>query len=275
LSSFVAFIILVGGSTLAAITGLFFVRRKWANTVAHHEVGGYMLSILGTLYAVVLGFVVVNVSESVQQVKMTIATEANSLLNIYRFADGLPAKNKEELAVALLEYSDAVADKEWDLMIHGILCPDTWRAQEHIWQALKNCKPQSNQEQAFYNSILDNFSSMLTARRTRLVQAGGFVSPVLWLVLIGGGVATISFTYFFSTKSLRAQMAMTALVTITLALNLYLVVVNSSPFEGEFRIRPVAYRIASKILSLKGAAPPIDMLNFKRDFFGRPQETRP
>ncbi len=271
MSSFVAFILLVGGSTLVAIAGLYFVRQKWADTEGHHEVGGYLLSILGTLYAVVLGFVVVNVSESVQQAKVTISTEANSLLNIYRYADGLPAKNKDELGEALLEYSNAVADKEWQLMIHGMLCSETFKAQEHIWKAIKNCKPLTNQEQSFYNSILENYSSMLTARRSRLVQAGGFVSPVLWLVLIGGGVATISFTYFFSTKSLKAQMAMTALVTITLSLNLYLVLINSSPFEGEFRIRPVAYRITSQLLALKGAEPPNDMLNFRRDFFGRPQ----
>ncbi|MFX7701453.1 hypothetical protein ABTJ88_19765, partial [Acinetobacter baumannii] len=61
----------IGGSTLYAIIGVLIVRKRFKATLlkTHHEVGGYLMSILGSLYAVVLGFVVVTVSQDVQDAR--------------------------------------------------------------------------------------------------------------------------------------------------------------------------------------------------------------
>ena len=263
------FIFLTCGGTIAAILGLLLVRKKYAQrqTASDHEVGGYMLSILGTLYAVVLGFVVVDVSEQVRTAKLDISTEVNAVLNIYRFADGLPDKNKVEIDAALLEYTSAVADKEWPGLSKGHLCKETWYGMQHIWQAIKKFEPQTQKEQIFFSSIVENYNQMQTSRRNRLVAAAGYVSPVLWMVLGGGALTTIIFTYFFSTDTLRSQILMTSLVTITLALNLFLIVVYSSPFSGDFKVSPIAFRLATSLMEAKNGAPP-DALHYRRNMFG-------
>jgi hypothetical protein len=258
LNSVLLFVVITGGITLASVLGLLLVRRKW-NTLRspqHHEVGGYMLSILATLYAVVLGFIVVDVSDNVHQAKANIEAEVNAMLNICTFADGLPDRDKIAIGTACVDYSNAVVDHEWEGMADGKLSPETYLAIRNIWGAIKNCNPANDKEQSFYQAILDNYNSMLSSRRTRLVTAIGYVSPIMWLVLIGGGITTIGFTYFFSTHSLRSQMVMTALVSITLALNLYLIVVNSNPFAGELKIRPQAFKLAARMLMMKGKCPP-------------------
>jgi hypothetical protein len=258
MNSLLQFVLVIGGITLASVAGLLLVRQRWktVRTRQHHEVGGYMLSILATLYAVVLGFVVVDVSDNVQQAKVNIEAEANAMLNICMFSDGLPQKDSSAISAACLVYCNAVADKEWSGMPEGTLCPETYVAMRQIWVAIKECNPVNDKERAFYESILDNYNSMLSARRTRLVTAIGYVSPIMWVVLIGGAITTIGFTYFFSTQSLRSQIVMTVLVSITLALNLYLIIINSSPFAGEWKIRPQAFKLAARMLSMKSKCPP-------------------
>lgn len=269
MNAILLFIALAGGGTLMAVAGLLFVRRKFdkREPASDHEVGGYMLSILGTLYAVVLGFVVVDVSEQVRSAKADISTEVNSVLNINRFVDGLKNKDKQDVNIALVEYTTAVADKEWPVMPRGVLCSDTWFAMKHLWTAIKDIDPQTNKEQAFYSSIIESYNQLQTARRNRLIAAAGYVSPVLWMVLIGGAVVTIIFTYFFSTATVRSQVIMTALVAVTLGLNLYLIVVYSSPFSGDFKIPPISFRLATAIMLNKNDGPPSD-LHFKKNLFG-------
>ncbi|MBX9721305.1 MAG: hypothetical protein K2X81_07925, partial [Candidatus Obscuribacterales bacterium] len=60
-------IYIVGGSTLLALAGMFIVRRKIARSTleACHEVGGILLSVIGTLYAILLGLIVVNAQAKV------------------------------------------------------------------------------------------------------------------------------------------------------------------------------------------------------------------
>jgi hypothetical protein len=257
LQSLVLAIFVIGGSTLASILGLLLVRKRFdvRTFQDHHEVGGYLLSILGTLYSVVLGFMVVDVSNPVQEQKTNIATEANSMLNVYRLSDGLPAARKLVVEQACIEYCHAVVEDEWDEMVQGRVCVRAWRAMQGIWKSIKEFAPVTPQEQCFYSAILESYDAMCAARRIRLANARGSVSPILWLVLVGGAVSTVGFTFVFGVEKLSSQILMTALVTIMLSLNIYLVIISSSPFGGDFKIRPTTFRMAAKFLELRGKIP--------------------
>jgi hypothetical protein len=77
--------LVVGASTLLAIAGLLLVRRfvDHAYLKSHHEVAGYLLSVIGTLYAVLLAFVVVDAQSNVQQARQNAEAEANSVVDIF------------------------------------------------------------------------------------------------------------------------------------------------------------------------------------------------
>lgn len=250
-------IVVIGGCTLLSIVGLIGVRRMVSieRLRAHHEVGGYMLSVLGTLYAIVLGFVVVNVSSGTESAKANISNEINAMLNITRYAEALPAKSKDLIDNACIEYCDAVINDEWNEMEQGIISTRAARAMSAIWGAMKQCEPATNKQTEVYGAMLGNYTEMADARRIRLITAPGQVSPILWMVLICGAVLTIGFTYFFATESVVSQALMTACVALTLALNLYLVVIYSRPFTGDFSIKPSMYRRATMFIKLKGVIP--------------------
>jgi hypothetical protein len=76
--------------------------------------------------------------------------------------------------------------------------------------------------------------------RARLVKAAGIVPGVIWLVLFGGAVLTIGFTFFFGTVNLRAQALMTGALTMLIFSGLLIIVTIDHPFTGAVKVEPEA-----------------------------------
>jgi high-affinity Fe2+/Pb2+ permease len=74
------------------------------------------------------------------------------------------------------------------------------------------------------------------ARRTRLQLAHGIVPTMLWTVLILGGVLTVSFTFFFGTRNLEAQVLMTGVLALIVFMGLLVIVSLNHPFTGGVHI---------------------------------------
>ena len=255
--TFILGIIIVGGITTVAILGLFLIRSRYdvRKFASHHEIAGYLFAVLGTLYAVVLGFVVVGVSDSLHNDSVNIATEINSVMTIYRIAEGLPEKNKEQIDQALLGYLTAVYRQEWAAMASNKISGSTIKAQEDIWQSIKVFVPQTEQQQSFYSLILENYSRLLDCHRMRLLAAHDSVSPILWIVLISGAVSTIAFMLLFGLDRPWPQVVMMILVCVTLGLNLFLVAIYGRPFEGDLGIHPKEFEMAAEFIRNHGQIP--------------------
>ena len=56
----------------------------------HNDVIGWQIAILGTIYAVMIGFMLYAVWNNFQTAETNANNEANDLVNLYRAADGLP-----------------------------------------------------------------------------------------------------------------------------------------------------------------------------------------
>ena len=88
--------------------------------------------------------------------------------------------------------------------------------------------------------ILHQVDQLTQARRVRLVEAEGVVPGVVWLILFGGAIVTLGFTFFFGAESLRAQTLMTALLAILMLSELFIIVAIDRPFTGTVRVEPSA-----------------------------------
>ena len=92
IASFLSLTLILITSVAFAILGLLVVRRNvdHQTLTTHHDVAGYLISIVGTLYAVVLGLIVVRSLNTYDQARLTVASEANALNNMFHLARGLP-----------------------------------------------------------------------------------------------------------------------------------------------------------------------------------------
>lgn len=242
-------VVIVTVSTGLAILGLLMVRKRvgLAKLVTYHEVAGEMLSVLGTLYAVLLGFVVVDAMNHLQEMRLNVEQEANSLANVFLAADGLPDHLKAKLHGYCDEYVKIVIDKEWDEMRVGQASDDGHIVSWKMWKLVTNFQCDSEGEGAIKDRLLEELSTMSDNRRTRLVMSSHGVHPIMWFFLITGAVFTMVFTYFFGLESATAQCIMTALIAITISLNVFLVYLFGYPFSGEVAVYPDAFKLDQKI----------------------------
>lgn len=232
-------------STALAVAGMLLVRRKFgvANLVANHEVAGNLLSVIGTLYAVLLGFVIVDAMERQQELRVIVEQEANGMANIFLLANGLKDEVRIPIQKHCESYVNGVINEEWDAMNRGTFSVSVLQSSRLLWDELVTLKPDTTPEQTIHDKLLDQVTQTADNRRIRVVSASHGIAPAMWVILIVGGFFTVVFTYFFAVQNIRVQLLMTTLVALTLALNVLLVFLYGYPFAGALAVQPDAFKL--------------------------------
>ena len=231
-------------STVLSVAGMLFVRKRVGvkSLTKFHEVAGYLLSVIGTLYAVLLGFVVVDAMGKQEELRMIVEHEASGVANIFLCSNGLPEPKRKKIQSTCYQYAVEVINDEWKCMERGTYSPKAFEQAWILWKEITLLKIDNDDEQAIKERILEEMCNMTENRRTRLVAAKLGVAPIMWAVLLVGGVFTVLFTYFFGVDSLRAHVLMTVLVAMTLSLNVFLVFIFANPIAGDIGILPDAFK---------------------------------
>ena len=86
-----SFTLLLGATTLLAMAGPVFVRRRISvdRLRINNEVAGFKFATIGVLYAVLLAFAVIIVWEKFSEAERAVAQEAGAVATLYRLADGI------------------------------------------------------------------------------------------------------------------------------------------------------------------------------------------
>jgi amino acid transporter len=218
---------IVGVTVLVAHLGLRVVRRRVPLPVleTQHEVAGFMIGVLGAIYAVLLAFVVVVVWDQFTESKTNVEKEANQLNDLSRIAQGFSPPAQQRMLDGIRSYIQAVIDDEWPTM-------------EELWHMYREVDPQTNRENALYSEALDRLSDVSDNRRLRINASHDDIPIIVRVLLWGGGLITIAFTYFFGVKSVRSQALMTAALAGVVSFILFIVVALDNPFHGYLRVTP-------------------------------------
>jgi hypothetical protein len=232
--------LVVGLSILAAHIGLRIVRRLVPLAVleTHHEVAGFIIGVLGAIYAVLLAFVVVIMWDQYGEARANIEQEANQLNSLAHLAQGFPDQTRGRLLFQMQAYAQSAIDDEWPAMEQGNESGRTQVALDDLWRAQLDIDPQTNRETTLYQESLDHLDEMSASRRLRLYASRDDLPLVIQFLLWGGGMITIAFTYFFGVKSIRSQALMTAALAGVIAFILFLVLALDNPFHGYVRASP-------------------------------------
>jgi hypothetical protein len=240
--------------------GMLLVRRfvSLATLSTYHEVASYMLGVVGTLYAVLLGFVIVDAMQHMQDVRGLVSNEASGLANIYLCCEGLTDPKKSTIRSLCVQYAHEVIDDEWNTLRERKYSQKTFHTVFRIWKEITTLNPVTEREQNLQQQLVSEICSMTQNHRTRVISSIKGVAPVMWFVLITGGIFTVVFTYFFGVPDIRVQSLMTVLVAVTLSLNVYLVFVFGNPMATDLGINPGPFQLDLMIFQSfeKGDMPP-------------------
>jgi hypothetical protein len=236
--------VIVGASVLLAHIGLRVVRRRVPLSIleTHHEVAGFIIGVLGAIYAVLLAFVVVIMWDQFGDAREIAAREANQLNDLARMAKGLPEQAQQRVLDELKLYGQLVIEEEWSAMSRGESGERTQAAMDNLWQIYRGVEPETNRESALYAESLGRLNEMSDSRRLRIHASRDDLPAVIQILLWGGGLIMIAFTYFFGVKSIRSQALMTAALAGEIAFILFLIVALDNPFHGYVRVEPEPMR---------------------------------
>ncbi len=246
-------IVLIVLPALLAMLGPIVVRRRVGleRLSTNNEVAGFKFATVGVLYAVLLAFAVIIVWEKFSDAENDVAQEAGAATTIYRLAEGIGAGPGAAVRQRTTDYLRTAITQDWPAMAHGEPSPATTQALNGVYTALLTFAPHDLRGAALLSEILHQLDQVTQARRARLVMASGIVPGVVWLVLFGGAILTIGFTFFFGTENLRAQTMMTGILSVLIFSGLLIIIAIDHPFAGSVKVGPEAL---SAVLEEFGAA---------------------
>lgn len=233
----------IGGSVVISLLGLWLVRKSAPYEIleGHKEIAGFIYGILGTIYAVILGFSVVFLWEQYHDAETIADREASQLSDLHRLAQALPAGHQGALILSLENYCKLVVDEEWPLMDQRRSSAKAHEQLLQIWRNGQALDPGTEREKIIVGKIVDTLPNLNDARRGRLLAARSSLPKPLWFVLIAGAVITIGFSYLFGIRSAIAHNMITIFLAASIGLGLFLIAALEGPFSGSLRLSPEAF----------------------------------
>lgn len=226
----------VAAAIASSLAGLWLVRvvapAEWLR--ANNEVAGNYLQTLGTVYAVLLAFVVFVVWQQHNATRDAVESEANEISDLDRVLQGFPEPSRGRARDQMRRYVQAVVTEEWKAMARGAVSRSAERALEEIWLALQEVEPSSAREELLFAEALARFNDLSDARTHRVLGSRLRLPGSMWALLIAGGLLTVASMWLFGLASFAAQALMTAALAGSVAFVLYLVADLDNPFWGDW-----------------------------------------
>jgi hypothetical protein len=153
--------------------------------------------------------------------------------------EGLTLVNALPITVSVfINLEMAVGLDEWPLMSQGHIHAHSRDLSLALVHEIAQFEPATENLKAVYPLIMQQALELRDERRARTGMAVYRLPVIEWIVLCAGAVITIVFTYFFRLESHRIQLAMTGMVALLIALNLYLIALFAAPYSGDLRVKP-------------------------------------
>jgi hypothetical protein len=241
-------LLIIAVAVVVAVGGLVLVQRlvPTDRRKQHNDVAGFIYAVLGVSYAVLLGLVLIAVWEKWDAAEAITTDEANELAGIFWWAHSLPQPEGRHIQELVRSYARVVVEEEWPMMAQGRSSPEAWATLDELRGTILGLEPpkgaqQMGYDQMRYNEMLEQLHDLGNARRERLLAAGQGLPPILWIVLILGGVITVGFTYLFGLENTLVHLIMVGALALIISLSLFTVAALDYPFKGDIRIHPAAY----------------------------------
>ncbi len=240
-------LVVIGIWTGLALAGLWIfqrlvnveTRQKDTDTV------GLTFAIVAVVYAVLIAFIVVDVFETSAKGEQIATAEANKLSNLMLDSSGLPPQMAEGVRADLDQYIDIVVKSEWPSQRAGKLSDAVfepgWTVLAHLSTRLAVFEPTTMGQNVNKGEMLHTMNDLIKARRSRILAAGEHLPLVVWQILLLAGAVAVGYTYLFGAHSFGIHVAITGLISATIALVFVLIIALDYPFRGEVSVGDDAF----------------------------------
>lgn len=227
-------ILVILGPIAFATAGVIGVRRAMAGKVreGHNDVLVPLFLTAGTIYAVLLGFLVIAVWESYDQAKATCNEETSALATMYRETCGMQPQEQAKMRFLVRSYTSVVVSKGWKIQATtGAASPEARANLAQMYREFSKMPPEqaaSPINVQFLNTLQD----MSIARNKRLIEANENLPWVLWFGLCAGATIVVGMTFLLYMDAIWPHVLMSSALAAMISTLLFITLVLNQPFRG-------------------------------------------
>lgn len=253
-------ILIVIAADVVGVSAMLFFRRRAPDGGYYNDTqqAGWVYSVAGTTFAVVLAFVFLLTFQSFDAARTDSSAEAEATTAMFRTAALFPEPSRTALESELVCYGRAVAYLEFPAMAQGGESAAVQRHVRGLHEAFKLTPPGASAKAgAEYGAWFSLEQARQDGRQGRLDQVAPFVPTLVWIFLLAGGVLVIGFVWLFADRSERvfAQAALPIGVTTIVVSGLVLVSYFDSPYrDTNGGVRPTSMVRALSVMQDERAA---------------------
>jgi len=216
--------------TVRALFGVKLLTADIGLTIAVYEV-------FGTIYAVLLAFVVSGSWQNFSVAVRSVRAEASALSDLVHIVDSFPTERTKNIRCVAVSYARLVIEAEWQVLAgiargHLTLEDLNHDAIQDLVEAVQFLEPENAREAAVFEQALVMLNNWLDARRDRLQSAGGGHVAALWPLLIAGAMVLFAFHGLFVAQAAEVWVALLLGLSMVVGLSFYLIFSLDSPFTG-------------------------------------------
>jgi hypothetical protein len=223
-------------TTFVIATGVYLVVTRLAETEwarAFKAVSPGLLPVLGVLFALLVGFIAVDVWNTFDKAKTAVATEASALRAVILLARNFPDEQRTRIDALVNRHIEVAIQKEWPEMAHqqATLSP----LATHLLEALHDAfafKAVDDTQRAAKPEIITALRTALDARRQRIVISESAVGAVKWLAIFFQAFCTLVAIAMVHADNRRACAITLTLFATGAALSMLLIAAYSRPFNS-------------------------------------------
>jgi Protein of unknown function (DUF4239) len=198
-----------------------------------------MLPPLGILFALLVGFIAVEVWSNFDKAQAAVATEASALRAVVLLAGTFPEEQKARIDALINRHIEESVSKEWPEMSQQRATLSTLPTAliEALHETLA-LKPTDDGQRTAQPEMVKALHAALDARRQRIVVSQSAVGTVKWAGILLQGLCTlVAIAMVHSDNRLACAITLTLFAT-GIALSLLLIAAYSRPFTGEISVGP-------------------------------------
>ena len=246
--------LLILTTELVALGIVFLVRRRpnWpAVNDDTGEIESAYVTAISSMYAVLLGFIVLVTWTRYSAAEDTVNQEANTVLTVYQLAGGLPPPQRAELRQSCRDYVTSVIHDEWPQMAKGQTSPRTVHVLTTMWGQMAEISTHGPTDAVLREQLLTAFVSLTSLHRQRLFTARPGLPKLLWRTLVIGAWLAILFCAIFGAGRLFSHMMEVSVMLVFIVLVLFTIYSFDNPFASDLAIKPESFLLTQTAFQME------------------------
>lgn len=241
--AWLAGLLLLAGVTGAAVAGQRLLRRwlPWLSEGRHNDVAGFLVAVIGVVYAVIVGFAIIGLWEDHAEADQTVGREAALVADVAQGSAVFGTETSRRIRAQVIAYGEAVI-ASWPALGENRPTARTQAALDDLFTTFGGLTPRTAAQHAFVEDSLDRLHEVSQSRRIRFYEsASGTLPGVMWAAVLVASLLALGFCLLFGLENARLHYVMVAGVAMFVALNLWLLIELSYPFSGDLGVQPEGF----------------------------------